>query len=119
MNSQGQMQTLEFVAAIDFEKLGGPAAAFDGRFPTSMAISPDGKRVLVLTYRNVFELSLDLAEPLPPVTTWVPGEHYRLLDIEVLPQQEAIAYLPDGRSFIYDTEAPANGRAQIMRSDCR
>src|SRR5205085_1218538 len=67
MNTSNKVQTLELVTAIDFEKLGGPAAAIDGRFPTAMDIAADGKHLLVLTYRNVFELFFDLAQPLPPV----------------------------------------------------
>jgi hypothetical protein len=43
----------------------------------------------------------------------------RVEGVEVLDQQEAIAYRPDGRSFIYDTERPAKGRARMMRCDCR
>ena len=120
MNARDQLQTLELVIAIDFEKLGGPASSIDGRLPTAMDISPDGKRVLVLTYRNVFELALDLSQPIPPVSTWKPMQHFRRLKgIEVLNQQEAIAYLPDGRSFIYDTERPAKGPARMMLCDCR
>jgi len=119
MNDGGKAQVLERVAALDLEKLGGPAAAMDGRLPTSMDISPDGKRVLVLTYRNVFELFFDLSQPLPPLASWKAGLNFRRIDVEVLPQQEAIAYTPDGRSFIYDTEKPDRGPAQIMRSDCR
>jgi hypothetical protein len=119
MRSGGQVESLERVAAIDFEKLGGVAAAIDGRFPTAMDISPDGKRVLVLTYRNVFELFFDLAQRLPPFENWKPGLDYRRINVEVLPQQESIAFTPDGRSFFYDTEKPLMGPARIMRSDCR
>jgi len=119
MNARDRLQTLELVTAIDFEKLGGPAASIDGRLPTAMDISPDGKRFLVLTYRNVFEVAVDLSQPIPPVATWRPMQQFRRVAVEVLDQQEAIAYLPDGRSFIYDTERPAKGRARIMRCDCR
>jgi hypothetical protein len=119
MNARDRLQTLELVTAVDFEKLGGPAASIDGRLPTAMDISPDGKRFLVLTYRNVFEVAVDLSQPIPPVATWRPMQQFRRVAVEVLDQQEAIAYLPDGRSFIYDTERPAKGRARIMRSDCR
>jgi hypothetical protein len=117
--SSGRVETLEHVIAIDFEKLGGAAAAIDGRLPTAMDISPDGKGVLVLTYRNVFELFFDLSRHLPPAETWKPGLNYRRINMEVLPQQESIAFTPDGHSFLYDTEKPSNGPARIMRFDCR
>ena len=119
MQSNGKVETLGLVTPIDFEKLGGPAAAIDGRLPTAMDISPDGKRVLVLTYRNVFELLFDLSESLPPVSTWKAGVNYRRIDVEVLNQQEGIAYTPDGKSFLYDSEKPSDGPAKIMRSDCK
>jgi hypothetical protein len=119
MNAGAQVQTLEFVTAIDFEKLGGPFAAIDGRLPTAMDISADGGRLLVLTYRNVFELQFDLSKPLPPFDTWKAGQDFRRVSVEVLDQQEAIAYTPDGRSFIYDTEQPKKGKAAMMRCDCR
>src|SRR5205085_2675041 len=98
MNANGEVQTLELVTPLDLERLGGPAAAFDGRLPTAMDISPDGKRFLVLTYRNVFELFFDLSQPLPNTATWKAGTDYRRIDVEVLEQQEAIAFSADGRS---------------------
>ncbi len=119
MHSGGQIQTLELVTAIDFEKLGGPAAAMDGRMPTAMDISPDGKRFLVLTYRNVFEMLFDLSQPLPPVSSWKPGVNYRRVDVEVLPQQEGIAFTPDGKSFVYVSEKALKDPPPIMRSDCK
>ena len=119
MTANNKVQILERIASIDFQALGGPAAFIDGRRPTGMDISPDGKRFIVLTYRNVFEMFFDLSQPLPDSTTWKAGQNFRRIDVEVLAQQEAIAYMPDGKSFLYDTEKPSKGPAAIMRSDCR
>ncbi len=118
MSANGKVQTLEFVTAIDFMKLGGPEAFVDWNLPTAMDISSDGKRLLVLTYRTAFEFYFDIAQPLPPVAAWKAGRQYRRIDVEVLEQQEAVAYLPDALSFVYDTEKPQRGRARIMRVAC-
>ena len=119
MNAGNKAQVLERLAVIDFQQLGGAAALIDGRRPTGMDIAPDGKSFLVLTYRNVFEMFFDLSQPLPDPNTWKAGTNFRRIDVEVLQQQEAIAYMPDGKSFIYDTEKGSKGHASIMRSDCR
>ena len=119
MNGGERVQSLEFVAAIDFEKLGGPEAAIDGRAPTSMDIASDGKRAIVLTYRNVFEVFLDFSRPLPPPAQWTAGKEFRRISVEVLAQQEAIAFLPDGKSFLYDSERLSAQRVKLMKCDCR
>ncbi len=119
MNANGSVQMLEPVGPFNLEALGAASRGRFDRLPTAMDISPDGKRILVLTYRNVFEFFFDLSQPLPPPATWQAGHDYRRMEVETLPQQEGIAYTPDGRSFIYDTEMPRIGKARIMRSDCR
>jgi hypothetical protein len=118
INANGEPQTLEPVAAFDFQTLGAGPTSFE-RLPTGMDISPDGKRLLILTYHYAFEFYFDLSQPVPPPASWKAGQQYKRIDIEVLGQQEAVAYTPDGRSFIYDTEKPWFGAAQVMRSDCR
>jgi hypothetical protein len=66
------------------------------------------------------ELFFDLSGVLPDSKTWKEGEHYRRIELTTLEQEEAIAYLPGGRSLLYDTERPVATRpARIMRLDCR
>jgi hypothetical protein len=77
-----------------------------GSKPTDMAISDDGKRVLVLTYTDAFEYGID----------W---KQLRKITLNFLQQQESVTYLPGSRSFIYTTEQLLPGLAQwIMRVDC-
>jgi hypothetical protein len=71
--------------------------------PTDLSISDDGLHFLVLTYTGAIEFDRDFNPHTIP-----------LLFLE---QQEAVSYLPGGRSFIYTTERFGNLPAWIMRSD--
>jgi len=88
-------QTLTAVTTLD---TGGP--------PTDMAISDDGSKLLVLTYTDAIEYTMDLKQ-----------QHK--IPLKFLQQQEGVAYLPQSRSFIYTTERFLALLPQwIMRVDC-
>jgi hypothetical protein len=88
-------QTLTVVTTLD-----------PGSKPTDMAISDDGMRLMVLTYTDAVEYSMDFKEQ-------------QQIRLEFLQQQESVAYLPGSRSFIYSTERLLAGLPQwIMRVDC-
>jgi len=77
-----------------------------GRPATDMAISDDGTRMLVLTYVDAVELSIDFKQE-------------QKIHLNFLQQQESITYLPGSRSFIYSTERLLPSLPQwIMRVDC-
>jgi hypothetical protein len=84
-----------------------PVTTLDpGSPPTDMAISDDGTRLLVLTYTDAVEYSIDFKE-----------QHK--IRLNFLQQQESVTYLPGSRSFIYSTERLLPGLPQwIMRVDC-
>lgn len=89
-------QTLEAVTTLD---IGNP--------PTDMAISDDGTRLLALTYLDAVEVGMDFKDT-------------RKIAIQFLQQQESLAYLPGGRSFLYTTErAIAKLLQPILRVECR
>ncbi|MDQ3457816.1 MAG: hypothetical protein M3498_00710, partial [Deinococcota bacterium] len=46
-----------------------------------------------------------------------PGRDYSRILLRRLPQQESIAYLPDGRSFVYSSEARGSA-AELVRLNC-
>ena len=77
-----------------------------GGKPTDMAISDDGMRLLVLTYMDAVEYSMDFKQQ-------------QKIRLNFLQQQESVAYLPGSRSFIYSTEQLLQGLPQwIMKVNC-
>jgi hypothetical protein len=117
-NSQGQVQTLTPVGEIDFPYLAAFPFGLLGHIVTAFDIAPDGSTFLALTYEYAFEFHLDLAtSTLKPARELREGEHYRLIKLRLLPQQESISYLPGAKSFIYDTEFLGEN-AEIIRVDC-
>jgi hypothetical protein len=111
-------QTLEQVLTLDWPRLLPNSLAL-GRVATSMDISPDGKHLLILTYVEAVEFFFDLSKPIPPQSAWREGQHYRRIPITTLEQEEAIAYLPDGRGFVYSTEKVFPTRApKIVKVGC-
>ena len=77
-----------------------------GGKPTDMTISDDGMRLLVLTYMDAVEYSMDFKQQ-------------QKIRLNFLQQQESVAYLPGSRSFIYSTEQLLQGLPQwIMKVNC-
>jgi hypothetical protein len=125
-NAGGDVQTATLVGTLDFAAL--TADSFSGRLPTAMDIADDGSRFLILSYVDAYEFYFDLlGGELKPAAEMVSGLDYREIDIELLEQQEAAAYLPANDAFLYDTGfvsrravtgPPVAGRARVMRVDC-
>lgn len=68
---------------------------------TGADLSPDGQRVLLRTYDSVVELTAPAGAPqLTGLADWAAEE----LPAPFEPQGEAVAYLPDGRSFVTVSE---------------
>lgn len=59
------------------------------------------RRLLLLTYRDAIEVSLQIS----PTAPWS-IESRRVFRLTPLPQQEAVAYEPGGVGFYYTTESP-------------
>ena len=97
-------QTLDYVREIDLEAV-APNVPPSARLPTSMNISRDGKRVLILLYIDAVELAMDFSQPIPDADKWREGRDYQRISLINLNQQEAIGYMPDGNAFVYDTES--------------
>jgi hypothetical protein len=118
-SSGDSIQILEPVFSIDWNAL-RPNTLAPHRMATAMDIAADGKRLVILNYIDALEISLDLSAGVPDPTRWKEGVDYRRLDITTLEQEEAIAYMPDGRTLLYDTERPqGTPSARIMRLDCK
>lgn len=116
--SNGEVVTMEHVGGLDLPRILGAHAA-NGRIVTGMDISADGERTIILTYLTALEV---LFEPLTAAiaeSRLPEQEIYRDIAIRELPQMEAIAYAPDGNSFVYDTEYNQElGSAPLHRVTC-
>jgi len=117
--SRNGVAMLEPVVTLDWPALRPNTLPFT-RMATGMDIAPDGKRFLLLNYVDAVEFFIDLSADIPNPAAWKEGVHYRRIELTTLEQEESIAYLPDGRGLLYDTERTPNARsARIMRVDCR
>ncbi len=114
LRDASQTQTFTKVGEIDLPKIMG-ARAFPASIPTALDISADGKRAILLTYMSALEIGLDFKDGLPPFSQWVEGRDYKVVALNSLPQQEAAAWLPGDKSFIYDTEATRGSKGAPIR----
>lgn len=91
--------TLEYVLSLDIYALSGVSFDFLSHLATSMDFSPDGKKLLILTYGDAFELEFErlLAGDLKV--------NKIVMDRSL--QQEAITYVASD-AFIYTAEARAD-----------
>ncbi|MEM7008159.1 MAG: hypothetical protein AAF462_03410, partial [Thermodesulfobacteriota bacterium] len=117
-NKNTKSAKLEHIGDIDLPSLNPSATAY-GQVVSAFDIAPDGKKFLLLTYENAYEFSIDLAtQPIKPTEKLVKGEDYNVIELKSLPQQESITYMPDGKSFLYNTEHHWF-QVPIMRVDCQ
>jgi len=114
--------TLRYVGSLDLPRLTYSANSTKA-VATSMDISPDGKRLVILTYDHAIEV--DMAKVLNEslnVYRWSEGKDYRLISLwHLTSQQEAISYSPDGKSFYFDSEFNSNrgdSAVPLFRVDC-
>lgn len=81
---------------------------------TGMSVSDDGSKFLLLTYGAALEFHFDLR--VAPFPRLVEGVNYSRPPIQILPQQEAIAYVPGCQGFMYSTEF--DDEAPLMQVLC-
>lgn len=110
---------LEHIADLDLRSLSGSLVDLFSHTATALDISPDGKRFLVLTYGNAFEVNLDLATlPDGTVTDIDKATPHTSIAVERLAQQESLSYLGDAYAFVYTTEAKG-GNSPLIRYSCQ
>jgi hypothetical protein len=113
----GGTQTFEHLGEIPISSL--IPVGLNRRVVTAMDITPDGSRLLLLTYDAALEVALDADEPFPAPNAWVEGQTHRAIPIAFMIQAESIAYADNGRAFVYTTESVRRAPAPIMRQACR
>ncbi|MBI1354233.1 MAG: hypothetical protein GC160_07795 [Acidobacteria bacterium] len=112
--------TWEPYGEIDLPALAAKEGATFSHVATSMDISPDGKRLLILTYDHAWEIAWDLADgPPPPTAQLQRGRDYQLVQLEPMLGKETIAWLPDGKGFLQGKEFKPDGEPSVLfRLDC-
>ncbi|HEX9166207.1 MAG TPA: hypothetical protein VF862_09870 [Gemmatimonadales bacterium] len=83
------------------------------RLVTGATMAADGATVMLLTYRDLWRLSLAPDGALVPKGPLVPCDVSRLL-----PQTEAVAWLGEGDAVLLSSEAGRGQRAQLMVARC-
>jgi hypothetical protein len=83
---------------------------------TDASLSSDGKKVLLLTYGDIAEISTELILK-PGRGQWRKGVDYNVVKGPDFPQQETITYLTDS-SFIVSTESPDGEAPEVRLYSC-
>lgn len=102
------------LGTLDMKELAGLESW--GALITDAAISPDGQKVLLLTYSDILEFNLSslLAETRKP---FVKGIDYTIIKGLPLEQQETITYTSQD-TFIIATEVETGGTAELISYAC-
>lgn len=108
-------QVFEALGAIPLPSLTHIGQALR-RVVTAMDISPEGDRIMLLTYDVAIEVAFAPGVTLPQ--EWTEGVTHQSIAIAPLIQAEAIAYEGDGRSILYSTESVRGSAAPLMRQSC-
>ncbi len=106
---------LEYTGRIDLRALSGTTVNIFSHIATGMDISGDAERLLILTYGEVFEITLDVS--LLSGETISTETPYKQIEVVTLLQQESISYASEGYSFFYGAEA-RSGSAPLMEETC-
>jgi len=113
----GEVQEFALVRAIDLPRLIDDG--YMNQVATALDISEGGDRVLILTYRRLLEWYTDFAAAFDAAAPLRAGVDYTLSPLPLLPQAEAVAYLPEGDGVLYSTETAGPWRqAPLYRQVC-
>lgn len=108
---------LEPWGEIDLPALADGGDVFS-KLATAMDIRPDARTLLILTYRDAFELLVDVsAGPLASTRQLIEEDRIRRIALTRLPQQESAGYLSTGSSILYTSER-VTWPTSLMRVDC-
>lgn len=114
--------TLQFVGTVDLPWMNYNYGLFGG-MATGMDISPDGQNLLVATYENIVEISMNkIMNEVPNSRSWKRNQDYRVIDLrDFLSQMEAVGYSADGNSFYFESEFnkdDGDTESPLFRMDC-
>ena len=116
--SKGELMIPELVGQIDTGLLNGGNKFFLDNIITSLDISGDGKKFILLTYQNAYEIYTDLNNAGTDTFKNADDLSYSYIKLVKLPQQEAISYTNSDNGFIYDTEYIKNHDVDLYEVVC-
>ena len=114
--AEDDVLTLEPYGELDMPAMTTARKARLSHVATAMDISPDGRRLLALSYDHVWEINWDLADGPPPPLEEL---EYQFIPLDLVLGKETIAWVPDGSGFIHGKEfKPDKKPSVLVRFDC-
>jgi len=86
---------------------------------TDASLSPDGDKVLILTYGDILEINLETVLSTLPSKQWRKGIDYNVIKGPALPQQETITYVNSDKAFIMSSESPNGELPPVLLYSCK
>lgn len=105
---------VKMVGALNLNRVLAPARDKAPRI-TDASLSADGKSVLILTYGDILEVSL---EKLLTASVGVAGKDHTVIKGPGFSQQETLSYSAAGNKFLVSTESENGEPTPIMTYEC-
>lgn len=86
---------------------------------TDASITPDGDKVLLLTYGDIVEVTMETLLRTTSTKQWRKGIDFNIIKNPGLPQQETITYVNSDKEFIVSTESPDGDTPEVMLYTCK
>ena len=86
---------------------------------TDASLSPDGDKVLILTYGDILEVNMDTLISNLASKQWRKGIDFNVIKGPSLPQQETITYTKSDNDFIVSSESPDGEVPPVLLYSCK
>lgn len=86
---------------------------------TDASLSPEGDKVLILTYGDILEINMDVLNRTLSSKDWRKGIDFNVIKGPALPQQETITYANDSNAFIVSSESPDGEVPPVLLYTCK
>jgi hypothetical protein len=86
---------------------------------TDASLSPEGDKVLILTYGDILEIHMDVLNRTLSSKEWRKGIDFNVIKGPALPQQETIAYAHSSKAFVVSTESPDGDVPPVLLYSCK
>lgn len=86
---------------------------------TDASLSPDGDKVLILTYGDILEVNMETLVRTTSTKQWRKGVDFNVIKGPGLPQQETITYVNSDKTFITSSESPDGETPPVLQYSCK